>query len=69
VALVGGASANLAIRSAVEALCAQYGKRLHTAPMEFCSDNAAMIGRYGLDALAARLTVKKDCTKEKLMCQ
>lgn len=57
VALVGGASANLAIRSAVEALCAQYGKRLHTAPMEFCSDNAAMIGRYGLDALAARLTV------------
>ncbi|ADV45500.1 tRNA (adenosine(37)-N6)-threonylcarbamoyltransferase complex transferase subunit TsaD [Nitratifractor salsuginis] len=57
VALVGGASANLAIRGAVEALCAQYGKRIHTAPLEFCSDNAAMIGRYGLDALAAGLTV------------
>jgi N6-L-threonylcarbamoyladenine synthase len=57
VALVGGASANLAIRSAVEDLCAQYGKHLHTAPLEFCADNAAMIGRYALDALAAGLTV------------
>jgi N6-L-threonylcarbamoyladenine synthase len=57
VALVGGASANLAIRSAFEALCAEQGKRLHTAPLEFCADNAAMIGRYAVDALAAGLTV------------
>ncbi len=56
VALVGGASANLAIRSAFEALCADYGKRLHTAPLEFCADNAAMIGRYGIDALEAGLS-------------
>ncbi|WP_292656536.1 tRNA (adenosine(37)-N6)-threonylcarbamoyltransferase complex transferase subunit TsaD [Nitratifractor sp.] len=60
VALVGGASANLAIRKAFDVLCADYGKRLHTAPLEFCSDNAAMIGRYGLDALAASLTCEPE---------
>ena len=60
VALVGGASANLAIRSAFETLCAEYGKELHTAPLEFCSDNAAMIGRYGIDALAAGLTCEPE---------
>jgi len=52
-ALVGGVSANLAIRNAFERLCTDTGKRLHTAPLEYCSDNAAMIGRYGIDALAA----------------
>ena len=57
VALVGGASANLAIRGAFYSLCREYGKHLHTAPLEYCADNAAMIGRYGLDALAAGLTV------------
>ncbi len=56
VALVGGASANLAIRKAFDSLCADHGKRLHTAPLEYCADNAAMIGRYGLDALAEGLT-------------
>ena len=57
VALVGGASANLAIRGAFERLCGEFGKRLHTAPLEFCSDNAAMIGRYGIDALAAGFAI------------
>ena len=56
VALVGGASANLAIRGAFESLCNTYGKRLHTAPLEYCADNAAMIGRYGLEALKAGLS-------------
>ena len=60
VALVGGASANLAIRKAFDALCADYGKRLHTAPLEYCADNAAMIGRYGLEALAAGLTCQPE---------
>jgi len=62
VALVGGASANLAIRGAFDSLCAEYGKHLHTAPLEFCADNAAMIGRYGIDALAAGLT----CSPEEI---
>jgi N6-L-threonylcarbamoyladenine synthase len=50
-AIVGGASANLAIRNAYEKLCLELGKRLHTVPLEYCSDNAAMIGRCALEAL------------------
>jgi len=49
-AIVGGASANLYIRNAYEKLCGEFGKRLHTAPLEFCSDNAGMIGRYAIEA-------------------
>ena len=49
-AIVGGASANKYIRNAYEKLCTEFGKTLHVAPLEFCSDNAAMIGRYALDA-------------------
>ena len=51
-AIVGGASANLYIRSAYETLCDEFGKKLHVAPLQYCSDNAAMIGRYALDAYA-----------------
>ncbi|RUM75361.1 MAG: tRNA (adenosine(37)-N6)-threonylcarbamoyltransferase complex transferase subunit TsaD, partial [Sulfurovum sp.] len=47
-AIVGGASANLYIREAYEELCGEFGKRLHTAPLKYCSDNAAMIGRYAV---------------------
>ncbi|RUM69591.1 MAG: tRNA (adenosine(37)-N6)-threonylcarbamoyltransferase complex transferase subunit TsaD [Sulfurovum sp.] len=49
-AIVGGASANKYIRNAYENLCGEFGKTLHVAPLEYCSDNAAMIGRYALDA-------------------
>jgi N6-L-threonylcarbamoyladenine synthase len=49
-AIVGGASANLAVREAYRTLCDAHGKRLHLAPLEYCADNAAMIGRYGIDA-------------------
>ena len=49
-AIVGGASANLYIRSAYENLCKEFGKRMHVAPLKYCSDNAAMIGRYAIDA-------------------
>lgn len=49
-AIVGGASANMYIRNAYQQLCKEYGKTLHTAPLEFCSDNAAMIGRYAVEA-------------------
>ena len=56
-AIVGGASANLYIREAYEALCKKFGKSLHTAPLEFCSDNAAMIGRYAVEAYKKELFV------------
>ncbi|MCF6205806.1 MAG: tRNA (adenosine(37)-N6)-threonylcarbamoyltransferase complex transferase subunit TsaD [Sulfurovum sp.] len=49
-AIVGGASANLYIRNAYEELCNEFGKTLHVAPLQYCSDNAAMIGRYAVDA-------------------
>jgi len=49
-AIVGGASANKYIRNAYENLCGEFGKVLHVSPLEYCSDNAAMIGRYALDA-------------------
>ena len=49
-AIVGGASANLYLREAYESLCREYGKKLHTAPLEYCYDNAAMVGRYAVEA-------------------
>ncbi len=56
-AIVGGASANLYIREAYEKLCKEFGKNLHTAPLEFCSDNAAMIGRYAIEAYKKELFI------------
>jgi len=56
-ALVGGASANLYIRSAYENLCESFGKKMHVAPLQYCSDNAAMIGRYAIDAYMKRAFV------------
>jgi len=49
-AIVGGASANLYLRSEIEKLCTGFGVKLHLAELKFCSDNAAMIGRYAVDA-------------------
>ncbi|MDY3668895.1 MAG: tRNA (adenosine(37)-N6)-threonylcarbamoyltransferase complex transferase subunit TsaD [Campylobacter sp.] len=43
--VVGGASANLRLRSMLENLCASYDCELLFAPLEYCSDNAVMIAR------------------------
>lgn len=51
-AIVGGASANLYLRGEIEALLAAYKAPLLLAPLEFCSDNAAMIGRAALEESA-----------------
>jgi len=56
-AIVGGASANKYIRNAYEKLCKEFGKTLHVAPLAYCSDNAAMIGRYALDAYEKKIFV------------
>ncbi len=48
--IVGGASANLYLRGKIEKLCAEFGATLHLAALEYCSDNAVMIGRYAIDA-------------------
>ncbi len=48
-AIVGGASANLYLRGKIEALCNEFGAKLHLAPLNYCADNAAMIGRCAID--------------------
>jgi N6-L-threonylcarbamoyladenine synthase len=58
VALVGGVSANLYIRESLSKLLKEFDKRLSVAPLEFCADNAAMVGRYGVDALGKGLVVE-----------
>jgi N6-L-threonylcarbamoyladenine synthase len=42
-AVVGGVAANTALREAFASACAESGVRLALAPLELCSDNAAMI--------------------------
>jgi N6-L-threonylcarbamoyladenine synthase len=48
-AVVGGASANLYLRGRMEELIAPYRAELLTAELKYCSDNAAMIGRVGVE--------------------
>ena len=48
-AIVGGASANLYLREVVGKLCNEFNCKLILAPLKFCSDNAAMIGRVAVE--------------------
>lgn len=48
-AIVGGASANLYLRESIEILLKPYNATLSLARMEYCSDNAAMIGRVAVE--------------------
>lgn len=49
-AIVGGASANLSLREQIQNLADSYNKQLLLAPLSFCSDNAAMIGRVAVES-------------------
>ncbi len=49
-AIVGGASANMALRKAFEKECAKRHIPISFASPQFCSDNAAMIGRAAIEA-------------------
>jgi N6-L-threonylcarbamoyladenine synthase len=48
-AIVGGASANLYLRKEIEKLLAPYNAELLLSELRYCSDNAAMIGRVGVE--------------------
>lgn len=48
--VVGGASANLALRDELQKLATEFDKEILFAPLEFCSDNAAMIGRCAVES-------------------
>lgn len=49
-AIVGGASANLYLRDSVTKLLTPYKAELLLSELQYCSDNAAMIGRAALEA-------------------
>jgi len=48
-AIVGGASANLYLRSQIEELLKPHNAQLLLSELQYCSDNAAMIGRVAVD--------------------
>ncbi len=48
-AIVGGASANIRLRTKCEELCKVYDCEVILAPLQYCSDNAAMIGRVAVE--------------------
>ena len=48
-AIVGGASANLYLRNEIEKLLESFGAELLLSELQYCSDNAAMIGRVAVD--------------------
>ena len=51
-AIVGGASANLYLRDKVEKLLYEFEvEELLLAKLEYCSDNAVMIGRVAIEQL------------------
>ncbi len=62
-AIVGGASANLYLRKKIDELCSEFNLTLHVAPLEFCSDNAAMIGRCALRAYELKRFTELDKIK------
>lgn len=59
-AIVGGASANLYLRSEIEKVLEPYKAELLLAPLQYCSDNAAMIGRCALEAYEQNAIVSLD---------
>jgi N6-L-threonylcarbamoyladenine synthase len=51
-AVAGGVAANRAIRTRLEALCADMGLRFTAPPLSLCTDNAAMIAWAGIERMA-----------------
>ena len=54
-AIVGGASANLYLRSEIEELLKPHNAKLILSELQYCSDNAAMIGRVAVDMYKAEM--------------
>ncbi|MCV3383713.1 tRNA (adenosine(37)-N6)-threonylcarbamoyltransferase complex transferase subunit TsaD [Campylobacter sp. IFREMER_LSEM_CL292] len=66
--IVGGASANLSLRSQIEHLCQSYQCELLLAPLEYCSDNALMIARAACEAYERKefVNIEDDLIKPKV---
>jgi N6-L-threonylcarbamoyladenine synthase len=54
--VAGGVAANSVIRDDLTALCASNGFRFIAPPLQYCTDNAAMIAWAGLENLRAGIT-------------
>ena len=48
--IVGGVAANRYINEGFKRLCKEFGKNMHQVKLKYTSDNAAMIGRWGVEA-------------------
>ena len=59
-AIVGGASANIYLRTQIEELCKKNGTILHLSQLKYCSDNAAMIGRVAVEQYKQKEFTKLD---------
>jgi N6-L-threonylcarbamoyladenine synthase len=58
--VAGGVAANRAVRRALETVAAERGFSFEAPPLEYCTDNAAMIALAGLERLAEGLTSPLD---------
>ena len=56
--IVGGAAANKRLRGELDILSNKYGFELLSPSMEFCSDNAAMIGRVAVEMFEKKMFKK-----------
>ena len=54
-AIVGGASANLYLRSQIQDLLKPHNAKLILSELKYCSDNAAMIGRVAVEMYEKKL--------------
>ena len=54
-AIVGGVSANRYINSGFSKLCKEFNKNMHKVELKYTSDNAAMIGRWAVEAYKNRV--------------
>ncbi len=56
IALAGGVAANSLLRDWLQKVCAEDGLELYLPDLKYCTDNAAMIARVGLEYLKRDLT-------------
>ncbi|MCK9492206.1 MAG: tRNA (adenosine(37)-N6)-threonylcarbamoyltransferase complex transferase subunit TsaD [Sulfurimonas sp.] len=59
-AIVGGASANLYLRSEIEKLLKPHNAKLLLSELKYCSDNAAMIGRVAIEMYEKKMFTHLD---------
>ncbi len=59
-AIVGGASANIYLRSQIQELLKPYNTELLLSELKYCSDNAAMIGRVAVEMYEKKMFTSLD---------